>query len=116
MYAQELEALCARGVFGDLQELLKGCKAIGNWWVHAEKSNGCLKARLVAQGFSQVEGIDYNAVFCPVVRFETVRIMLALASIENWYITSLDVCNAYLYGILDKEIYMKQPKGFNIKG
>jgi hypothetical protein len=42
--------------------------------------------------------------------------MLALASIENWYITSLDVCNAYLYGILDKEIYMKQPKGFNIKG
>jgi hypothetical protein len=42
--------------------------------------------------------------------------MLALASIEDWYITSLDVRNAYLYGILDEEIYMEQPKGFKIKG
>jgi hypothetical protein len=115
-YAQELEALRARGVFGDLQELPKGRRAIGNQWVHAEKSDGCLKARLVAQGFSQVEGIDYDAVFSPIVRFETVRIMLALASIEDWYITGLDVRNAYLYGVLDEEIYMKQPEGFKIKG
>jgi hypothetical protein len=42
--------------------------------------------------------------------------MLALASIEDWYITGLDVCNTYLYGILDEEIYMKQPRGFKIKG
>jgi hypothetical protein len=73
-YSQELEALRKRGVFGALQDLPEGRKAIGNRWVHAEKSDGRLKARLVAQGFSQVEGVDYDAVFSPVVRFETVHI------------------------------------------
>ena len=48
--------------------------------------------------------------------FETVRLMFALASLEGWYITSLDVGNAFLYSKLDKEIYMEQPEGFKIKG
>ena len=47
------------------------------------------KPRLVAKGFSQVEGLDFDQVFSPVVRFETVRLMLALAALENWYITGL---------------------------
>ena len=50
------------------------------------------------------------------MRFETVRLMFALASLEGWYITSLDVRNAFLYGKLDEEIYMEQPEGFKIKG
>jgi len=48
------------------------------------------------------------------MRFETVRLMLALAALENWYITGLDVRSAYLYGKLDEEIYMEQPKGFAV--
>ena len=80
------------------------------------KSDGCKKARLVAKGFSQVEGLDFDQVFSPVVRFETVHLMLALAALENWYITGLDVRSAYLYGKLDEEIYMEQPKGFAVPG
>jgi len=72
------------------------------------KSDGRKKARLVAKGFSQV--------FSPVVHFETVCLMLALAALENWYITGLDVWSAYLYGKLNEEIYMEQPKGFAVHG
>jgi len=89
-------------------------KVIKNQWVFDVKSDGCKKACLVVKGFSQVKGLDFDQVFSPVVRFETVRLMLALATLENWYITGLDVWSAYLYGKLDKEIYMEQPKGFAV--
>ena len=68
------------------------------------------------KGFSQVEGLDFDQVFSPVVCFETVRLMLALAALENWYITGLDVRSTYLYGKLDEEIYMEQPEGFAAPG
>ena len=60
--------------------------------------------------------MDFDQVFSPVVRFETVHLMLVLAALENWYIIGLDVRSAYLYGKLDKEIYMEQPKGFAVPG
>ena len=66
------------------------------------------------KGFSQVEGLDFDQVFSPVVHFETVHLMLALATLENWYITGLNVQSAYLYGKLDKEIYMEQSEGFAV--
>ena len=50
------------------------------------------------------------------MHFETVRLMLALAALENWYITGLDVWSVYLYGKLDEEIYMEQPEGFAAPG
>jgi len=78
------------------------------------KSDGRKKARLVVKGFSQVKGLDFNQVFSPVMCFETVRLMLALATLENWYITGLDVRSAYLYGKLDEE--MEQPEGFAVPG
>ena len=55
------------------------------------KTDGQKMARLVAQGFSQVEGIDFNKLFSPVVRFESVRIIFALATPHSWYMTSVDV-------------------------
>ena len=64
------------------------------------KPNGHKCACLVAKGFSQVEGVDFNKIFSPVVRFETVQLMLALTTLENWHIKSLDVRSAYLYGKL----------------
>ena len=80
------------------------------------KPDGCKCARLVAKGFSQVEGVDFNKIFSPVVKFKTVWLMLALAALENWHIKSLNVRSAYLYGKLTKEIYMKQPEGFRVPG
>jgi len=80
------------------------------------KSDSCKKARLIAKGFSQVKGIDYDAIFSPMVQFETVQLMVALAILTNWHITGLDVKTAFLYRKLDEELYMEQPKGFKVKG
>ena len=68
------------------------------------------------KGFSQVKGLDFDQVFSPVMHFETVHLMLALATLENWYITGLDIQSTYLYGKLNEEIYMEQPEGFAIPG
>ena len=93
-----------------------GRKVIKNCWVFDIKTDGRKKAQLVAKGFSQVEGLDYDQVFSPVIRFETVHLILAMAALKNWVITGLDVRNAYLYGKLDEEIYMEQPEGFITPG
>ena len=81
---EEIESLDKCDVF-ELTNLSKGRKTIGCRWVFDVKGDGCKKARLVAQGFLQVEGVDYNKLFSPVVRFESVHLMLALAALHNWY-------------------------------
>ena len=111
----ELDMLRERQVF-ELVNAPSGRKVISNRWVFDVKSNGRKHTRLVAKGFSQIEGIDFDHIFSPVVRFEMVRLMLALASLENWHIEGLDVRSAYLYGKLDEEIYMKQHEGFAVPG
>ena len=70
----------------------------------------------MAKGFSQVEGMDYDEVFSPVIRFETVHLIISMAALENWHMHGLNVRNAYLYGELDEEIYMEQPEGFSVPG
>ena len=100
---EELESLDKCDVF-ELTNQPKGCKTIGCRWVLDIKGDGCKKARLVAQGFSQVESIDSNKLFSPVVQFESVHLMLALAALHNWDMIGVDVCIAYLYGKLDEEI------------
>ena len=100
----------------ELTDLPKGRKVIKNRWLFDVKQDNRKKARLVAKGFSQVGGIDFNEIFSPVVRFETVRLMLALSSLEDWYIEALEVKTTFLYGKLDEEIYIHQPEGFKVKG
>ena len=112
---EELEALKRRNVF-ELTSLPPGRHTIKNRWTFDIKTDGRKRARLVAKGFSQIEGLDYEEIFSPVVRFETIRTILALAALEKWSIESLDVKSAFLYGKLDEEIYMEQPSGFIIKG
>lgn len=73
------------------------------------------KARLIAKGFFQVEDIDFNEIFSPVVRFESVYLILALIALEGWYISSLNVKSAFLYGKLNKEIYIQQSNSSKIK-
>jgi len=80
------------------------------------KPDGCYQSRLVAKGFSQAEGIDFDELFFPVVRYETMRLLLTIAILEDLDIQSVDVKIAYLYGNLDEKIYMKQPEGFKLPG
>ena len=74
------------------------------------------KARLVAKGYAQREGIDYNEVFSPVVKYSSIRILLALVAQYELDLDQLDVKNAFLHGDMDEEIYMSQPTGFKTAG
>lgn len=85
-------------------------------WTYVLKLDGRYKARLVAKGFTQIYGIDYEETFSPVARFESIRFLIAHAALEDWEIESMDVTLAYLNGILEEEIYMEQPPGFEVRG
>nr|GEW14041.1 ribonuclease H-like domain-containing protein [Tanacetum cinerariifolium] len=92
-------------------------KAIGTRWVYRNKKDerGIVvrnKARLVAQGHGQGEGIDYDDVFAHVARIEAIKIILAFASFMRFIVYQMDVKSALLYGIIKEEVYVSQPIGF----
>jgi hypothetical protein len=70
------------------------------------------KARLVAQGFCQKEGIDYDETFAPVARLEAIRILLAFAASKGFKLQQMDVKSAFLNGFIEEEVYVRQPPGF----
>jgi Reverse transcriptase (RNA-dependent DNA polymerase) len=103
----------------ELMDLPEGCEPIGNKWVFVQKRDESRdivkhKARLVAQGFSQKPGVDYSetGTFAPVMRFDTLWTLLALAAAHDWEILQLDIKGAYLNGVVKEELYMKQPTGY----
>ncbi|GKA93825.1 putative ribonuclease H-like domain-containing protein, partial [Tanacetum coccineum] len=100
-----------------LVDLPKGHRAIGTKWVYRNKKDerGIVvrnKARLVAQGHTQEEGIDYDEVFAPVARIEAIRIFLAYASFMGFTVYQIDVKSAFLYGQIEEEVYVCKPPGF----
>ncbi|GKE85513.1 putative ribonuclease H-like domain-containing protein, partial [Tanacetum coccineum] len=100
-----------------LVDLPYGKRAIRTKWIYRNKKNkrGIVfrnKARLVAQGYTQEEGIDYDEVFAPVARIEAIRLFLAYASFMNFIVYQIDVKRAFLYGKIEEEVYVCQPLGF----
>nr|GFB02957.1 ribonuclease H-like domain, reverse transcriptase, RNA-dependent DNA polymerase [Tanacetum cinerariifolium] len=96
----------------------KGVRPIGTKWVLKNKKDerGIVvrnKARLVAQGHTQEEEIEYNEVFAPVGRIEAIRLFLAYASFMGFTVYHMDVKSAFLYGTIDQEVYVMQPPGFH---
>ncbi|KAH9089450.1 hypothetical protein LEN26_019152 [Aphanomyces euteiches] len=100
-----------------LCELPPGRKPIGCRWLFTKKysADGSLlryKARLVAQGFTQVAGIDYTDIFAPVIRTSSIRFLLSLAALQSMHICHMDVQTAFLNGNLQETLYMRQPPGY----
>lgn len=100
-----------------IEQLPEGKKPIKCRWVFAVKrdTNGDIiryKARVVAKGYSQVKGIDYQETFAPVVKYTSIRMLLAIAAHANLKVTQLDAVTAFLNGKLDEDIYMQQPVHF----
>ncbi|GKB37635.1 putative ribonuclease H-like domain-containing protein, partial [Tanacetum coccineum] len=92
-----------------LVDLPKGKHAIRTKWVYRNKKDerGIVvrnKARLVAQGYTQKEGIDYDKVFAPVARIEAIRLFLAYASFMGFIVYQMDVKSAFLYGTIEEEV------------
>nr|GFB62618.1 putative ribonuclease H-like domain-containing protein [Tanacetum cinerariifolium] len=108
----------SNGVEADtLVDCPKGVRPIRTKWFLKNKKDerGIVirnKAKLVAQGYTQEEGIDYDEVFAPVSRIEAIRLFLAYASFMRFTVYQMDVNSAFLYGTIDEEVYVMQPPGF----
>jgi hypothetical protein len=113
---EELENF-ERNQVWELVEPPPNCKPTGTKWVwkNKEGENGEVvrnKSRLVAQGYSQKERIDYEETFAPVARLEAIRILLAFSMAKVFKLYQMDVKSAFLNGFLEEEVYVKQPLDF----
>ena len=117
---EELAKIKQMGTY-ELVERPPNANVVGSVWALRKKRNENndvikFKARLCAQGFSQVHGIDYTQTASPTARISSFRLILALAAANDWEIHQIDFRNAYLNGELDETIYMCQLPGFEIPG
>jgi Reverse transcriptase (RNA-dependent DNA polymerase) len=117
---ETMESMRSNNVW-KLVNLPEGRKAIGNKWVLkikrlADGSIDRYKARLVVKGYTQQEGIDYEEIFSPVVRFTSIRLILATVAGLDLELHQMDVKTVFLNGNLEEEIYMEQPASFVVEG
>jgi len=104
-----------------LSDLPPGRTCIKSRWIFkikpgAHGSDNRYKARLVAKGFSRRPGIDFEETFSPVIKHDTLRVVLSLVAAHDLEMSQLDVKTAFLYGELDEEIYLQQPEGYVVAG
>lgn len=105
----------------ELVELLASKSMVIYKWVYKakEEMKGKIekyKARLVAKGYTQTARVDFDETFSLVAKMNIVRIVIALATIQNWKISQLDIKSVFLNGELEEEVYTKQPKGYIKEG
>ena len=111
---QERDVLCAA-------KLQKNQRAIGTKWVFkikrkADESIAKFKARLVTKGFKQQYGINYTETFLPVVKYVTLRMVIAFAKYFDWPLDQLDVVTAFLYGVMKDQVFCVMPEGVEMDG
>uniref|UniRef100_A0AAV1VJI6 Integrase catalytic domain-containing protein n=1 Tax=Peronospora matthiolae TaxID=2874970 RepID=A0AAV1VJI6_9STRA len=116
----ELDSMKLRGVFR-AAKLPNGQSAIGTKWVFKikRKADGSIekyKARLVAKGFRQKYGIDYTETFSPVVKYVTLRMVIAITKHFGWPLDQLDVVTAFLYGVMKEKVFCAVPEGVKMEG
>ena len=116
--AREFRSLLENGVFSEMR-LPPGRRTVRTKWVYKLKRDkdgeiAKYKARLVAQGFTQIEGIDYTQTYSPVARFTFIRTMLALCAIFGYQVHQMDVETAFFNGTLKEEIYIVPPEGWPV--
>lgn len=116
----EIESI-ERNETWELTTVPKGIKTIGVKWVFKTKykEDGEIdkfKVRLVAKGYAQRFGVDYNEVYAPVARWDTIHMIIATAASKNWIIYQLEIKSAFLHGELQEVVYVDQPQGFVKKG
>ena len=115
---EEMHAL-EKNYTWEFVSLPRGKRVIGCRWVCTPKfkANGTserLKARLVAKGYAQSYGVDYFETFAPVTKFNTIRVLIALAAKCGWDILQFDVKNAFLRGELEEDVYMEMPPRYQV--
>ena len=107
----------------ELVDVPAGANIVGSKWVFCAKKDAagnvvCYKARLVAQGFSKVPGVNYFDTFAPVACLASIRAILVMAAVNDYEIHQIDIKGAYLNGKLTSKetIFMKQPPGYAATG
>jgi hypothetical protein len=99
----------------------EGKSVVTSKWIYKIKhvADGSIekyKARFVARGFSQKEGVDYEETFAPVTRYTSIRVVISLASVMGWRIHQMDVKTTFLNGVIEEEVYIEKPQGFEVHG
>jgi hypothetical protein len=100
---------------------LEGRFVVTSKWIYKNKhaADGSIekyKARLVTREFSQKEGVDYEETFAPVTRYTSIRAVISLALVMGWRIHQMDVKKTFLNGVIEEEVYIEQPRGFEVHG
>jgi ATP-binding cassette subfamily B (MDR/TAP) protein 1 len=113
----EMNSIRVNGTW-DLVELPRNRKALPCKWVFRLKqvSDSKYKARIVATGFRQEHGVDFDEIFSPIVKLSTLRFLLSVIAHEDLELLQLDVKTTFLHGDLNEEIYMEQPQAFASPG
>ena len=98
----------------------EGKKVVGSIWIYKVKhaTNGSVekyKAHFMAKGFSQKEGIDYEETFALIARYSSILTIISLAAEMGWHVHQMNVKTAFLNGVIEEEVFIEQPEGFDVE-